>query len=272
MVEFSDLGSTATRKAIAELQAALLTTGQDVFGPSNYPILLPARTAEDLPVPHNMQDLTPKQWKEASVFFNTSGWLVPRIYALDQKSCVFRMFPKKSARFGPQIKKKVEAVLAQFKSSFDKVWRYSYDMGLTDQEHLSAINVNFGVQTANVIVVAKDRKLNDFARLEKISEKLFGYTDPRIRSKATMADFYHYMLAVQVGTNQPFPKIAFLGPRAKEIKALVEKCNMPSIVRSDGSTAVVLVSTDAEGQDNLDLCYNLAADLKVDETSFHPNR
>jgi hypothetical protein len=259
LVSFEDFNDAATRLALAELQRDLVGTGLAVAGPLNYPILVPGESLGDEPTARDLDVITADELGKAMPFMASSKWLVPRVYSGDMREAVLRVAPPGRGHFPSGSATKVRQVLEKHKGAFNEVMAYSRALGLEDDAARDRINLTFGVQSANVLVVAEQ---DGFLEQPTIVAQIKGGADalksPLVRSKVTTGSFVEYYMAVMTQNTA----INLANAPTKAILAQAAEWNVPVLLSGDGKQAWVEVYTEAEGKDNADLCYYVAANLK----------
>lgn len=258
-----DLKAAAARQALCQLHRDLIALGDlAVLGPLNYPALLPPATPEELPTAKDLDQLTDVEFLRASMFFGVAGYLTPRVLAPDLRSAVLRAAPLQGGSFGRDLAGRLEELLARVNAAqVLRVSAYSYALQLVDPDARAKLNLHFGVQTV-VVTFVPDTKggAGDPELVRDVQDALGGLKRPGVRSVATEGTFVQYARAVQ----RADPQVGLHGAPKDQVAALLalaRRCKVPSLVRADGSTALIEVTTDAESAANRTLGFDLVANV-----------
>jgi len=256
MVEFETLGNSAVRSSLIKLQQDLEALGLATMGPRDYPILVPGG---ELPTPKALESLTEEDYVLAEPWLRAGGWLVPRIYGPDLDSAVIRLAPKDRGPFPSGTATRILKLLEEFEATSgaaNTTAVYSRALGLDEEAARSKINVDFGVQTANVRLIASEEgKLWDEGLLKQIHSAV--PTNPRVRSATTFVNFALYATAVMRKIENPEPDMIEWG----SVRTLAHLSGGTGLVSKDGKMAWLEVATDAEGEANLSITTAMAAPL-----------
>jgi hypothetical protein len=261
MAEFDDLADAQVRKELCDLHRALTKLDLAVSGPLNYPILVPSKGDADATL-HDLDALTPEELQAAAPYFPAGGWLVPRVYSSDLKSCVLRAAPAaRTSGFTRDTRARVDELLSSPDYSHLRLTAYSHALELDDPEARAKINLTFGVQTAIVEVRLDDGSAAE-TDVQKGLLRAVGEirADKRVRSATAWGSFVVYVGAVN--SLKPNATIDDLSGRAwTEATTLSRSGNLPPLTTSDGRIAFVEATTDAEGPENRSLCFLMKSEL-----------
>jgi hypothetical protein len=264
MAEFDDLGIPAVRADLARLQRDLVGLEEEVLGPLNAPLVV--RGPGGKPVAKDINELSEQEFAIARQTLSAGGWLVPRIYRGDQKAAIFRVGPAGSPRFPAGTRDKVQKILDSYAGSTLRLSAYSHDLRLNEKGAREQINASFGVQTANCIAyVSGDKSFRGEDGAENVMalyKKTRAIADGnRIRSITTLGSFWVYALSAAKGSAVR-DDVQVSSENAKVLEELAKQANITPLVDGEGLRAWVMVTTDAEGKDNIDTCYFVAGNVR----------
>ncbi len=269
LAEVDDLADGATRQALCDLQRELVKLELAVSGPLSRPVVL--KTGAGL-VAKDLDRLTPEELEAARPFFGIGGWIVPGLLSPDLKLAVLRASPRTRSDFLPRTRAALDDLLRQPRFAGLRARAYSHALGLDGDAELRArINLHFGVQTVVVNAVNTNQSPDGTYHRFIAAVHLAAAKErehERVRSITSQGSFLHYAAAVGVGrvdVEAEALRSLDLGP----LLDLAARANVPSLASADKKIQAIEFGTDAEGQANRDLGYDLVGNLlKPDEVSW----
>ncbi|MCA8923225.1 MAG: hypothetical protein KDD82_15525 [Planctomycetes bacterium] len=251
MLEFNELDSV-TRQALVKLQDDLEALGLAAQGPKNFPLLVPGG---ELPTPVGLATITDADFALAKPWLHAGGWLVPRVYSPDLTSAVIRLAPKDRGPFPSGTATRVLEVLEKHKHA-GPLTVYSRALGLEEEAARSKINVTFGVQTANVRLLSeKEGELWKQDVQKSLHEGIAK--NPRVRSATTFMSFALYVTGVILQIDNPtLEQVNWTAART-----VGQLSGSSGLVSKNGKMAWLEVTTDAEGEANLEITILMASNL-----------
>ncbi|HBP19296.1 MAG TPA: hypothetical protein DEA08_16090 [Planctomycetes bacterium] len=260
LAEFDDLVDPATRADLVRFHRELIKAvgeGMEVQGPLNAPIILPLKNGGLLA--QDLDQVSEQEMELSKPYFAAGGWLVPRLYDPELKSAIFRAGPLRTLRFPAGTREKVEELLQSFADSKLRLTAYSHDLRLNSPEARTKINEVFGVQVANTVArVAEQTTFKDATTLLNLYKQTHKLTNQgRVRSVTTLGSFWIYALSIR--SQKIHEDDVMIGPaEANLMNELTKQANIPPLVDKEGRRAMVQVTTDAEGEENLKACHWMA--------------
>ncbi len=280
MIEVNELDG-ATRANIVALEEELRKTGvfHAPFGPADMKVLVPAAKPGEVPVAKEFAKLTDDEWKKAWTYVAMTEYLVPRMYRNDGTACVIRLDPKGLREFAPDAGAKLLKACEGFRDKFKTFRVYSRALGIGTAADRDALNASFGVQLCWIALSFPDIQgvqgatpwqtasgMNKLAQARPVlsSNKHFR----RISSDANWVSYY-WSVKLQTEKEAPLPT---RDEDVAEAFAFAKANALILLHTANGKFSLVDTSTDVEGQENVRLIYDMAAnlqtELKVDAT--HP--
>lgn len=269
LVEYDAMDQDA-RLRVDDIESKLSQT-LDCFGPCEQKYLVPGASPGVLPTVRTLKQISQEDWDKAWPYFTGGDWLVPRVFGIDGKTCVIRVAPRNGERqfppgSGELIASTVKEALNNHGLKGARI--YSSALGLGGQAERDALNVTFGASTAWVkISRGPQAKQNNIGWLSVDGQKLLEKIKPgfapnsHIRSVVTPVSWLKYFESVR-GVKPTDVKVPAELPVIQQAFTFGQVNQVIPHLDQGGDVALVAVTTDLEGTQNLELYYYMASVLQ----------